>query len=327
MNTEWLDNFTKGEIVTDKSVFIYKMNPENYLRFTMIIRSEPDFFRKINSADRSALQGNLGFKDPLCRNGLEQLQMQLKLDTKLWLAKEIEFFRDYCRHYHQFFKELGAALKFNPLTGNKSGKMVRDKLEPMLQKYLSLIKPQAVFRKVDAIIRGDGLFLPAFDMSFHSKKLAGIFSVKDNQKRNNSSGDASASPSSPAKLKSFIIYLVTIGPGIDDMVKKLSREDEMFDAYVLNGIGGAAAEMVAYDLNLFFNDKLQPAKTLRYKRFSPGYGDWTLEDQVVIFKLLEPEKHVGVNLSEGRIMYPEKSTSGIMGLVKKEGAEDESINQ
>jgi cobalamin-dependent methionine synthase I len=41
-----------------------------------------------------------------------------------------------------------------------------------------------------------------------------------------------------------------------------------------------------------------------------------VSDQGKIFKLLNPEKNIGVKLTESFIMLPEKSTSGIMGIVE-----------
>ncbi|MCB9066911.1 MAG: hypothetical protein H6629_03765 [Calditrichae bacterium] len=90
-------------------------------------------------------------------------------------------------------------------------------------------------------------------------------------------------------------------------------DGDVFDAYLLNGIGGGAAEMVAFDLNLWVNDRFGDAKTpARYQRFSPdtAIGGERSADH---FSLLSPEEHIGVRLTEGDIMIPEKSTSGIMG--------------
>ncbi len=54
--------------------------------------------------------------------------------------------------------------------------------------------------------------------------------------------------------RSAAVYVVTIGPGIDNEVKNLMARGEMLDAYLLNGIGAGAAEMVANDLNRYLDD-------------------------------------------------------------------------
>ena len=53
-------------------------------------------------------------------------------------------------------------------------------------------------------------------------------------------------------------------------------------------------------------------------RFSPGYGDLSLDFQREIFRLLSPERNIGVTLGERLLMSPTKSVSAIIGI--KRGA-------
>jgi hypothetical protein len=78
-------------------------------------------------------------------------------------------------------------------------------------------------------------------------------------------------------MNKIVVYLVTIGPEIDDEVKHLAADGNVFEAYLLNGIGAGAAEMAANDLNLYINDNF--GNGTAYKRLSPGYGDWPVSDQ------------------------------------------------
>ncbi len=49
------------------------------------------------------------------------------------------------------------------------------------------------------------------------------------------------------------------------------------------------------------------------KRYSPGYPSWPeLADQVQVWRLLEPERAIGVSLTEAHQMVPEQSTSAIV---------------
>jgi len=75
--------------------------------------------------------------------------------------------------------------------------------------------------------------------------------------------------------------------------------------------------MVANDFNFYINDQIEGInKKFLYKRFSPGYRGWHVHEQRKLFLLLKPEDKIGVTLTEGDLMIPEKSTSGIMGLKK-----------
>ncbi len=185
-----------------------------------------------------------------------------------------------------------------------------EKILIFLEDYIELITPKAIYRVVNTLPHPGGLMVAGTDIRFENSKLR-IFS--SHLAFNNSE------EIKPEDLynKNVIVYVVTIGPGIDNEVKRMMERGEMFDAYLLNGIGAGAAEMAANDLNRYMNDNNTDEK-FDYKRLSPGYGDWNVSDQTKIFKLLDPEKYIGVKLTDSHIMLPEKSTSGIMGLTIKE---------
>lgn len=50
------------------------------------------------------------------------------------------------------------------------------------------------------------------------------------------------------------------------------------------------------------------------RRFSPGYGDLSLEVQPKLLSVLEADRRIGVNLSETLLMIPRKSVTAIIGL-------------
>ena len=51
-------------------------------------------------------------------------------------------------------------------------------------------------------------------------------------------------------------------------------------------------------------------------RFSPGYGDWPLEDQLDMIRLTEAYK-IGLSLSTSLMLIPRKSITAIIGLYKE----------
>ena len=48
-------------------------------------------------------------------------------------------------------------------------------------------------------------------------------------------------------------------------------------------------------------------------RFSPGYGDFPLDNQRDIFQALQVEKRVGIALTESLLMIPSKSVTAVIG--------------
>ena len=49
-------------------------------------------------------------------------------------------------------------------------------------------------------------------------------------------------------------------------------------------------------------------------RFSPGYGDFSLEHQKDIFRILNLEKNLGITLTENLFMVPTKSVTAICAI-------------
>ena len=111
-----------------------------------------------------------------------------------------------------------------------------------------------------------------------------------------------------------ILFAATIGPGIDRETARLSEEGETYNALLLNGIGAAAADLVAVDLELYMNAR-EPPPEGRWRRFHVGYGDFHLEAQRILFDFLDPGR-IGVTLTPACLMVPEKSVSGIMAAKK-----------
>ena len=53
-------------------------------------------------------------------------------------------------------------------------------------------------------------------------------------------------------------------------------------------------------------------------RSSPGYGDLSLTYQAEFLRVLEATKKIGIVLSEGGVMIPEKSVTAVMGLSREQ---------
>ena len=62
--------------------------------------------------------------------------------------------------------------------------------------------------------------------------------------------------------------------------------------------------------------KLQEGQSLR-PRFSPGFSDFTLEYQKLFMDVLRLDKTIGIHLTDGGIMLPEKSVTAIIGIIEE----------
>ena len=51
-------------------------------------------------------------------------------------------------------------------------------------------------------------------------------------------------------------------------------------------------------------------------RFSPGYGDWALEEQKILFPVLDCAHAIGLTLTESCMMAPVKSVTAVMAITE-----------
>jgi len=109
------------------------------------------------------------------------------------------------------------------------------------------------------------------------------------------------------------VFLITLGGEIDTAVRALQPEDPEA-AYFLDAV---ASTLLHGALEILRDDLAEYARRSRSRltqRFSPGYARWPLGEQTQLFHLLEEGRKIGVRLTEGLFMVPQKSLSGIFGL-------------
>ena len=102
-------------------------------------------------------------------------------------------------------------------------------------------------------------------------------------------------------------YVVTIGNGVEKLQK---ASGDMLEKYYLDLIGNAAVVKAREHLKRRIADRYGLG---RLSYLGPGQlKDWPLEEQKPLFSLLgDVERAVGVILSDGLLMIPRKSLSGI----------------
>jgi len=116
---------------------------------------------------------------------------------------------------------------------------------------------------------------------------------------------------------SMVAFCVcTIGDRLEGEVQRLSKEDRLLEAVVLDSIGSVAAEAAAEHMDRVIQ-AIAAEKGLKTScRASPGYGDWDVREQEGIFKLL-PASRIGVRLTESYMMVPRKSVSFAIDISEK----------
>ncbi len=110
---------------------------------------------------------------------------------------------------------------------------------------------------------------------------------------------------------SAALMICTLGFGFEAELRKRQAVN-MADALILDACGSALVEEGCDNAQMEIRAAL-PGKFLT-DRFSPGYGDLSLELQRDISGILNAEKLLGVHLNESLLFYPSKTVSAIIGI-------------
>ena len=110
----------------------------------------------------------------------------------------------------------------------------------------------------------------------------------------------------------IILFCATVGAEFDRRIKKYSLTSPS-SAVILQALGSERVEALC---DAFCEDMKQQTNRSLCPRFSPGYGDLSLEVQRDIFAVLTPAK-IGVSLSDNLFMTPSKTVTAIIGIKKE----------
>ena len=108
-----------------------------------------------------------------------------------------------------------------------------------------------------------------------------------------------------------VLMAATLGAEAEALIRRTQKRD-MADAVILDAVGSAAIENVCDNLCADLAEALSPRCLT--ERFSPGYGDLPLSEQESIFRILELERRIGVSLTAGGLMIPQKSVTAFIGV-------------
>lgn len=108
-----------------------------------------------------------------------------------------------------------------------------------------------------------------------------------------------------------VLMAATLGAEIDVLIRR-TQVTEPGRALLLDACASAAIENVCDHFCADLARELAPLYLT--ERFSPGYGDFPLESQQDFFRLLDMQRRLGVSLTPGNFMLPQKSVTALLGL-------------
>lgn len=112
---------------------------------------------------------------------------------------------------------------------------------------------------------------------------------------------------------SAIIFAATVGVEIDRLIIKYSKVSPS-KSLMLQAIGTERIEALCDT----FCKEIETERGVQLTpRFSPGYGDLSVECQRDIFNLIDCQKRIGLTLNSSLFMSPTKSVTAIVGINRK----------
>lgn len=107
--------------------------------------------------------------------------------------------------------------------------------------------------------------------------------------------------------KEVVLLAATAGLGVDRAITAAASRSGTLSLAV-DSAGGVLIEAILDELEKRIG-KDHPF------RYSPGYGDFPLEEQKTLCSLLNLQKTIGVTLTDGLMLRPTKSVTAVMGIL------------
>jgi hypothetical protein len=118
--------------------------------------------------------------------------------------------------------------------------------------------------------------------------------------------------------QSVLLFGATLGTGVDLLLHRYNRL-EMSKAVVLQAAAAAMLEDYCDQMNEELEKKYEEKGLYLRPRFSPGYGDFSLECQPALLGGLEAGKRIGITLTDSLLMAPSKSVTAVIGISRIPG--------
>ena len=112
-----------------------------------------------------------------------------------------------------------------------------------------------------------------------------------------------------------ILMGATLGIQTDRMIQRASLRN-MAEAVVIQACAAAMLEEYCDEVQAGLEEEMARQGLYLRPRFSPGYGDFPIEYQKLLVRMLDSGKKIGLSLTESCMMVPSKSVTAVIGVSK-----------
>ncbi|MGN0614595.1 MAG: vitamin B12 dependent-methionine synthase activation domain-containing protein [Porcipelethomonas sp.] len=181
------------------------------------------------------------------------------------------------------------ALRYSGFKGKNVPEKLLTLVEECEKELLSAINPDYIFRCFDIRTESSGIVIEGSTLTLMGKDI-----------KRHLEGCEKA-----------VLMCATLGIGADRLIKQLSVSD-MSRSFMTDALASAAIEQVCDEAEKVIKEKF-PDMYMTW-RYSPGYGDFPIEQQTDFLAVTNASKRIGLNLTEGGMLMPSKSVTAVIGL-------------
>ena len=114
------------------------------------------------------------------------------------------------------------------------------------------------------------------------------------------------------------LFAATLGAGPDQLIARYSRLS-MSRSVVMQAAAAAMIEAWCDEKNGELREQYKKQGYFLRPRFSPGYGDFSLEHQRDIARELDTARRLGLTVTDSLMLAPMKSVTAVIGVSRREG--------
>lgn len=188
--------------------------------------------------------------------------------------------------------------------GQEPDEMIQKMIDEVLQALLDVIRPVYGYRYYRCQVTQDKVCL--LQNQEMSEDSSGVYEFASRKLAENLS-----------QCEEVVLLAATLGLEVDKLIQRYTVMN-MAKASIAQACGAACIEAFCNKVQENIRQEAFERGLYLRPRFSPGYGDWPLDDQKGIFDLLECQKRLGMSLTDSMLMLPTKSVTAMIGLTKNQ---------
>jgi len=127
-----------------------------------------------------------------------------------------------------------------------------------------------------------------------------------------------------AGAHSAAVLATTLGAKSEQRLRQLSASDPL-TAMIYDASCSSLVESSAKAMQAEICQQAEMQGLTINRRYSPGYGDFPLETQPALLRVLNAEKRIGLTSTDSSLLLPSKSVTAVIGLF--EASDDPSQNE